>query len=290
MGVLSALIVGPCVAPPLAGALIYIGQSGDAVLGGLALFSLSLGMGAPLIVVGTSAGKFLPRAGAWMDAVKAVFGVGLLALALWMLERILDPTLIMFLWGTLMIACGIYLRALERLDSEVSGWHRLWKSIGVMLLVLGVLEFVGAAAGGRDWLQPLDGLGGNTAAQGSDHAVEFRMIKSVADLDRLLASSDQPAVLDFSADWCVDCKRMEKYTFPTPRVQAQLAKGLVLQADVTANDDIDQALMRRFNIIGPPAILFFDARGQEMPRFRVVGYQRPEEFAKHVKLAFETGK
>ena len=289
MGVLSALIVGPCVAPPLAGALIYIGQSGDAVLGGLALFALSMGMGTPLIVVGTSAGKYLPRAGAWMDAVKAVFGVGLLALALWMLERILDPTLIMFLWGTLLIGSGIYLRALERLDPEVSGWRRLWKSIGVMLLVLGVLEFIGAAAGGKDWLQPLNSLRGGTAAQGSGQTVEFQTIKSVTDLDRSLASAGQPVVLDFSADWCVDCKRMEKYTFPTPTVQAELAKGVALQADVTANDDLDQELMRRFNIIGPPAILFFDARGQEMPGFRVVGYQRPEDFARHVKLAFETG-
>ena len=260
------------------------------MFGGLALFSLSMGMGAPLIAVGTSAGKFLPRAGVWMDAVKAVFGVGLLALALWMLERILDATLIMFLWGTLMIGSGIYLRALERLDSEVSGWHRLWKSIGVMLLVLGVLEFIGAAAGGTDWMRPLNSLRGGTAAPGSGQQIEFRTIKSVADLERQLASAGQPLVLDFSADWCVDCKRMEKYTFPSPLVQSQLAKGLALQADVTANDEIDQELMRRFNIIGPPAILFFDTQGREMPRFRVVGYQRPEKFAKHVKLAFDTGR
>jgi thiol:disulfide interchange protein DsbD len=291
MGILSALIVGPCVAPPLAAALIYIGQSGDALLGGLALFALSLGMGTPLLVVGTSAGRYLPRAGAWMTAVKAAFGVGLLALALWMLERIVDPTLIMLGWGALAIASGVYMGALDRLDASVSGWRRLWKSVGVMLLVLGIMQFIGAAAGGKDWLQPLKFSGGVGNASGQiAQPVEFRKIKSLGQLNGLLADEPRPAMLDFYADWCVDCKRMEKYSFPEPPVQAAMADGLILKADVTANDDVDQALMSSFRIIGPPAILFFGRSGQEMPEFRVIGYQRPEAFAGHVERAFKEGQ
>ena len=291
MGFLSALIVGPCVAPPLAAALIYIGQTGDPALGGAALFSLSLGMGAPLVVVGTSAGKFLPRAGAWMDAVKAVFGVALLALAIWILERITPPALIMLAWGVLAIASGVYLGALERVPADASGWRRLWKALGLVLIVLGSLELIGAAAGGRDWLQPLKGVGfsGSGGPAANVGAVEFRKIKSLDDLRAELTAVDQPGMLDFYADWCVDCKRMDKYTFPEPPVVAAMAGGIAMKADVTANDAVDQALMREFNIIGPPAILFFDAQGREMPRFRVIGYQRPEEFAAHVRRAYEAG-
>jgi thiol:disulfide interchange protein DsbD len=289
MGFLSALIVGPCVAPPLAAALIYIGQSGDAWLGGSALFALSMGMGAPLILIGTGAGKYLPRAGAWMDAVKAVFGVALLGLALWMLERIADPTLILFGWAMLLAGSGVYLGALERLPEGASGWRKLWKSLGVMLLIIAVLEFVGAASGGKDWLQPLKGLGQGSQTSAGTEAVVFQRIKSLEDLDAIVTTSGQPAMLDFYADWCVDCKRMDKYSFPEPPVQQALRAGLALKADVTANDDIDQALMKRFRIIGPPAILFFDAHGREMPQFRVIGYQKPEAFAKHVNLAFEVG-
>ncbi|MEM9529589.1 MAG: protein-disulfide reductase DsbD [Pseudomonadota bacterium] len=282
MGVLSALIVGPCVAPPLAAALIYIGQTGDALLGGLALFALSLGMGVPLLIIGTSAGRILPHAGAWMNAVKAVFGVALLGLAIWMLERILAPAWIMLAWGALAIGSGVYLGAFER--TETAGWPSLWKALGVLLVAVGLMQLIGAAGGGRDWMQPLKGV--FVAQPESEQKVAFEPIKSVADLDRILASAGQPVMLDFYADWCVDCKRMDKYTFPVAEVQDALARGRALKADVTANDDIDQALMSRFNIIGPPAILFFDTSGDEIPGFRVVGYQRPAEFAEHVKAAF----
>ena len=290
MGFLSALIVGPCVAPPLMAALIVIGSSGDAMLGGAALFALSMGMGLPLILFGVSAGKFVPRAGAWMNAVKAVFGVGLLALAVWMLERILPGPAVMLLWGVLAIGCGVYLGALERIEAGASGWRRLWKSLGVLLLLLGALEIIGAAAGGDYWLRPLAGLNARSAggpavgAGGQDHP-SFARIKSLQDLERALVAAGQGgrgAMLDFYADWCVECKRMERNTFPDPGVQALLSRLQPLQADVTANDAADQALMQAFGIIGPPAILFFDRNGKELQPFRLVGYFDAEEFSSHL--------
>ena len=285
MGFLSALIVGPCVAPPLMAALIVIGSSGSATLGGTALFAMAMGMGVPLILFGLSAGKLVPRAGAWMDAVKAVFGVGLLALAIWMLERIVPGGIIMLLWGALAIACGVYLGALDRLPETASGWNKLWKSLGVLLLTLGILELVGAAAGGDYWLKPLEPFqGGGGHAVEQEHA-EFKRIKSIEDLDQAVAlasSGGKGAMLDFYADWCVECKRMERLTFPDPQVASRLERLQPLQADVTANDDVDQALMRRFNIIGPPAILFFDRQGNEIPELRLVGFFDAEEFAAHL--------
>jgi thiol:disulfide interchange protein DsbD len=285
MGFLSALIVGPCVAPPLMAALIVIGSSGDAVLGGAALFAMAMGMGVPLILFGISAGKLVPRAGGWMDAVKAVFGVGLLALSIWMLERILPGGVIMLLWGVLAVACGVYLGALESLGAAASGWRKLWKSMGVVLLLLGVLEIVGAAVGGDDWLKPLGGLRSHAAGAGAaEQHAEFGRVKSMEDLDRALqAGGSNGTLFDFYADWCVECKRMERNTFPAPRVAALLDELQLLQADVTANDDVDQALMRRYGVIGPPAILFFDRTGKEMEAYRLVGYFEPDEFAEHLE-------
>ncbi|MCU0971127.1 MAG: protein-disulfide reductase DsbD, partial [Gammaproteobacteria bacterium] len=227
MGLLSALIVGPCVAPPLAGALIYIGQTGDAVLGGLALFALSLGMGAPLIAIGTSAGQLLPRAGMWMDAIKAVFGVLMLAVAIYLLERVIPEVVAMLLWGGLLIVSGVYLGAFQHLPVEASGWRKLWKGLGLILAVYGALMLVGAAAGGKDTLQPLRGLtlGGSAGAATAQQKASFKRIKTTDDLDRELAaarSAGSPVMLDFYADWCVYCKQLEKYTFPDPAVQAAL--------------------------------------------------------------------
>jgi len=285
MGFLSALIVGPCVAPPLMAALIVIGASGDAVLGGSALFAMSMGMGLPLILFGVSAGKLAPKAGPWMDAVKAVFGVGLLALAVWMLERILPGSIIMVLWGVLAIASGVYLGALERIPDGASGWKRLWKSLGLVLVLLGTLELVGAAAGGDYWLKPLDKLG-RSASQAADHEqTVFRRIKSIEDLDAAITQASKQgkvAMLDFYADWCVECLRMERNTFHEPEVQVLLGEMQPLQADVTDHDETDQALMRKFGIIGPPAILFFDRNGEEMKGWRLVGYFTPEEFSQHL--------
>jgi thiol:disulfide interchange protein DsbD len=292
MGFLSALIVGPCVAPPLMAALIVIGSSGDAVLGGSALFSLAMGMGLPLIVFGVSAGKLVPRAGAWMEAVKAVFGVGLLALGIWMLERILPAAAVMLLWGALAIGCGVYLGALDRTDPGTPGWRRLWQALGILLLVLGILEIVGAAAGGRDWLRPLQGVAGVAGKATTQDHPAFTRIKSLQDLNLAVegaAATGKPAMLDFYADWCVECKRMERNTFPEPAVQALLDRMLPLQADVTANDDVDQELMQAFGVIGPPAILFFGPDGREMPAYRLVGYFDPQEFSTHLRRVLDGG-
>ena len=291
MGFLSALIVGPCVAPPLAGALIYIGQTGDALLGGLALFALSMGMGAPLIAIGTSAGKFLPRAGSWMDAVKAVFGVTMLGVAILMLERIIPPDIAMLLWGMLLVVSAIYMGALRHLEIEASGWQKLWKGLGVVMLVYGALMLVGAAAGGKDTLQPLRGIafaGGGAGGQTHNELV-FNRIKSLEDLEREVAAASaqgQSVMLDFYADWCVSCKEMEKYTFSDPAVISALANTRLLQADVTDNDDVDQALLQgHFGLPGPPAIIFYGADGGERRNHRVVGFMPAEEFTAHVKRA-----
>ncbi len=285
MGLLSALIVGPCVAPPLAAAVLYISQTRDPVFGGLALFVLSLGMGAPLVVFGTAAGRFLPRAGAWMDAVKAVFGVLFLGLAIWMLARILDAFWIMLMTGALLVASAVYLGALERLPEGASGWRRLWKALGVVLLVGGAAEIVGAAAGGRDVTQPLAGVGGGNAR--SDAALAFRTIKSVDDLDGEIAAAaavGKPAMLDFYADWCVSCKEMEKFTFSRADVQQALSGFVLLKADVTANDEVDQALLKRFGLFGPPATIFF-ADGAERRALRLIGFEKGEDFIARARKA-----
>jgi thioredoxin:protein disulfide reductase len=290
MGLLSALIVGPCVAPPLAGALIYIGQTGDALLGGTALFALSLGMGAPLIAIGTSAGKFLPRAGSWMDAVKAVFGVTLLGVAILMLERIIPADLALLLWGILFIVSAIYMGALRHLEIEAGGWQKLWKGLGVVFLVYGALMLIGAAAGSKDTLQPLRGITFADSAGGATHeGLVFNRIKSIEDLQREIAAASakgQPVMLDFYADWCVSCKEMEKYTFSHPGVVQTLSGTRLLQADVTANDAIDQALLQQhFGLPGPPAIIFYGADGQERKNYRVVGFVPADAFIAHVRRA-----
>ena len=283
MGVLSALIVGPCVAPPLAAAVLYISQSRDPVLGGLALFSLALGMGAPLLAFGTAAGRLLPRAGAWMDAVKAVFGVVFLGLAIWMLDRFLDPVWIMILVGALLVGCAVYLGALQRIEADASGWRKLWQALGVVLLLAGAAQLIGAMAGGRDPFQPLAGVfGGGTVGQPK---LAFATVKSVDDLNAAIAAANaagRPVLFDFYADWCVSCKEMEKYTFSKPEVHAALDGFALLKADVTANDDVDQALMRRYGIIGPPATLFFGLDGVEQRGLRLIGFENATKFVERV--------
>lgn len=291
MGFLSALIVGPCVAAPLAAALLVIGQTGDTLLGGSALFALSMGMGLPLLAFGTGAGKLLPRAGGWMNAVKAVFGVLLLAVAIWMLERIVPAAASMTMWAILLITSAVYMGALEKLALDATGWHKLWKGVGLILLVYGVLVLTGVAAGGKDVLQPLRGitLAGNPASTLANASVDFQRVKSSADLDQAIAQANQrgkTVMLDFYADWCTECHRMEKNSFQDPNVLSALGNTVALQADVTANDDTDKALLQRFKLIGPPAILFFDRSGQELARHRVVGYMGPEPFAAHVQRAY----
>ena len=269
MGALSALIVGPCVAAPLAGALVYISQTRNVIIGGSALFALAMGMSVPLLIVGVSAGTLLPRAGVWMDAVKRFFGVLMLGVALWMVAPVISPALQMSGWAILGVGYGAYL-----LTTRASPW--VFKAVGVAVLALGLVQLVGVATGGRDALAPLAHLRGG-AAKG----VAFQRIKSPAQLDAVLASAaGKTVLLDFYADWCVSCKEMEKLTFTDRGVQQQLANTLLLQVDVTANDADDRAMLKRFGLFGPPGIILFDRKGQELRDGRIIGYQNPSKFSR----------
>ncbi len=277
MGALSALIVGPCVAAPLAGALLYIGQTGDAMLGGTALFVMALGMGAPLIAVGVAGGSLLPKTGPWMEGVKKAFGVLLLATAVWLVTPVVPPVAAMLAWALLLIVPAIYLHALDPLPPQARGWQRFWKGIGIVMLLTGAALLIGALAGSRDPLQPLAGLRGTAIAADTKH-LPFERVTSVADLQAKIAAAGQPVMLDFYADWCVSCKEMEKFTFADPAVQAKLAGFRLLQADVTANSADDKALLARFQLFGPPGIIFFDAEGRENTAVRIVGFQDARQF------------
>jgi thiol:disulfide interchange protein DsbD len=270
MGAISALIVGPCVAAPLAGALVYISQTRDVLVGGTALFAMAVGMSVPLLLVGVSAGSLLPRAGMWMEAVKRFFGVLMLAMALWMAAPVLPGLLQMLLWAALLLGYGFYLL-------RTTGKPRHWAAmaLGAGAAVLGATQLVGLASGARDPLAPLARFTGAAQSQ----ALAFTRIKTVAQLDAALAAANgKTAMLDFYADWCVSCKEMEKLTFVDPAVKARLANTLLLQVDVTANDADDRALLKRFGLFGPPGIILFDRTGRELADGRVIGYQDSQKF------------
>jgi thiol:disulfide interchange protein DsbD len=293
MGALSSLIVTACVAPPLVATLTVIGQTGDLFRGGAALFALSLGMGAPLLAVGTSAGKLLPKAGPWMVAVKSAFGFMMLGLAIWMLSRILPGPVTLALWGVLIFMAGVYLGGLTTLTAESAATQKLGKGFGLLGVIYGAVLVLGSLAGGHSLLQPLSGIGmGSRPAAIEARGLDFRRIKTVEDLDAALAAASaqgKPAMLDFYADWCVSCIEMEHYTFTDPAVQEALSNALLLQADVTANDEQDQALLRQFGVFGPPTILFFGPDGLERDGFEVVGFMDAQDFAAHVQRATATG-
>ncbi len=287
MGFLSALIVGPCVAPGLAGALIYIGQTGDALLGGAALFVMSIGMGLPLLLIGAGAGRFMPRPGGWMDTLTHVFGAVMLAIAIWMLSRILPETVTMLLWAIFFMFSAVYMGALESLESGKRGWHALTKAIGVLFLVYGALLFLGALSGSKSMFTPLDQFTSkNSVIQGTSieqpTTSQFQIIHSSAELDAILeANRDKTVMLDFAAEWCSSCKEMEHITFADAGVKAKMGEFVLVQADVTDNTDEERALSKRFGLFGPPGILFFK-NTKEIKNARIIGYQPPEKFLAHL--------
>ncbi len=292
MGALSALVVTACVAPALIAALTVMAQSGDMVRGGAALFAMSLGMGAPLLLVGAAQGKLLPKAGPWMVAIKGAFGFMMLGLAIWMLSRILPGTVTLTLWAVLTFMAGVFMGGLTTFGPEASPAQKMGKGFGVLAMIWGVLMVLGAVTGGSNPLQPLASvnIGGDGGATIATHdELPFQRIKTVEDLDREIAAASSRGnslMLDFYADWCVSCKEMEAWTFTDERVQAALSNTVWLQADVTANDADDKALLDRFGVFGPPTIIFFGTDGQQRHGYEVVGYMKAETFADHVQKAF----
>lgn len=266
MGAISALIVGPCVAAPLAGALVYISQTRDVVVGGSALFAMAMGMGVPLLLVGMSAGSLLPRAGLWMEQIKRFFGVLMLAMAIWMVSPVLPAAVQMIAWAALLISYAVY-------QAFFYKGKLFSKFIAGVFFILGAIQLAGVSTGGRDVFSPLAHLSGNVVH------VKFQRVKSSAELDAVLQQSAGKIVMfDFYADWCVSCKEMEKLTFVEPRVKAKLDQMVLLQVDVTANNADDKALLKRFGLFGPPGIIFFDKAGKEIEAKRVIGYQNADKF------------
>ncbi len=280
MGCLSTLILSPCVTAPLIGALSYIGKTGNAVLGGSALFAMGVGMGIPLIIIGTVGGKFLPKAGVWMNAIKSVFGVIMLGVAILLLGRILQPEFTMMLWAGLLIISAVYMGVFT--TTPLSSFGKLWKGCSLILLVYGFLLLIGAGMGNTDPMQPL-ALKQAIPVANIENAEPFRHIKGVQDLEATLQQAQgKPVLLDFSAEWCVSCKQMDRRTFKDPHVQSLLSKFVLLRADVTDNDAVDKELEKKLNVVAPPTVLFFDSKGNEIQSARIVGEMDAKDFLNHL--------
>jgi len=288
MGFLGALIASPCVSPPLVGALIHIAHEGGALRGGVSLFALGLGLGLPLLAFGAFEGRFLPRSGPWMTRIRNGFGVLLLALAIWMLDRIWPGQLTLVAAGLLLLFTGVYLRALDTLSADAGKTERFGKAIGVVLMVYGAIFLVGAIAGGKSVLRPLAPFVG--VAQVESSALPYRAIKTTEDLQRELTQADGPVLVDFYADWCVTCQELEAFTFSDPQVQQRMRQFVLLRADVTDNDSADQALLASLGLFGPPAILFYADDGEELRSFRTVSYVPAPEFARQLDEVLEFAK
>lgn len=291
MGVLSGLIVSPCVTAPLAAALAFIAKTGDAVFGGATLFALSLGMGLPLVILAGGGGALLPRAGAWMDGVKRFFGFLLLGVALWIIRPLLPTPVLLLGSGILLLVAATFMRVFDSLPEGVSGVRRFLKGLGVAVALLGAVALVGAAAGARDPLAPLAGLTGAASGNATPSAaavegVRFQRVRDVAELEQVVATAGRPVMFDFYADWCISCKEMERFVFTDPEVKARLDQMVLVQADVTANNADDQALLKRFGLFGPPGIIFFDGSGKEVAGTRVIGAQSAEQLLRSLDKAY----
>ena len=271
MGFFSALIVGPCVAPPLAGALVYIGQTGDAFLGGMALFVMSLGMGLPLLAIGLGAGKYMPKPGGWMETVTKIFGIVMLAIALWMLERIIPSISFMFLSSFLLLGAAIYLRVFENI---------MVKLITTIMFIYGVIVFTGAVSGSTNVLDPLENFKGGSVSVKKDK-LDWLYVKNITQLEAVVQKSSKPVMVDFWATWCVSCKELDNITFKDKTVLEELSKYQLVKVDVTKNTQDDKALMQKFNLFGPPALIFYKD-GKEDLNKRIIGYKNPKEFMENV--------
>ncbi|MCT7568725.1 protein-disulfide reductase DsbD [Aliarcobacter butzleri] len=278
MGFLSALIVGPCVAPPLAGALVYIGQTGDAILGGLVLFVMSLGMGVPLLLIGLGAGKFIPKPGGWMESITRIFGIVMLGVAIWLLDRVLPATIIIYLWALLLLGSAIYLKIYQ---------HILTQLITVVIFILGIVLFVGAISGATNPLNPLEKFTSSKMTQVSDEKLIFKKIKNIQELELAIKNSNKPVMLDFLASWCISCKELEEITFQDEEVINKLQEFTLLKADVTENNDEDKALQKKFGVVGPPALIFWDKDKNEIQASRIIGYKNPKDFLEIVNKNFQ---
>ena len=289
IGAISALIVGPCVAAPLAGVLLYISQTHDVVIGGGALFAMAAGMSLPLLLVGAGAGSLLPRAGRWMGSIERFFGMLLIAIALWTISPVIPVSVQMLGWAALAIVGASFLRVFDSLPDQASGWLRLGKGLGAVLLVLGAVEVVGAAGGSHDILRPLESFASRDSVAKNDSSKWMR-IESIEQLDAALERArGEPVLLDFYADWCVSCKEMERFTFADPGVASALTGFRLLKADVTANNDRDRALLKRFHLFGPPGTIFFDGQGGEVADARVIGFEPASRFLTFVARAASSG-
>lgn len=284
MGMLSALIVGPCSTPVLAGALLYIANSRDVLGGALALYVMATGLGLPLLVVGTFGAQALPRAGRWMVAVQTALGFMLLAAALSFVYSLLPDWLLIVLVALLLTSCGVTLHATDPLPRDSPGILRLGKAVGILLLVAGIAEFIGAASGHFDILQPLGDVMRTSSAVNAPNAARFEAIQSNAALDAALdAAKGQPVMIDFYADWCISCKELERFTFTDPRVVSEFSHWKLLRVDVTKNTTEDAAMLRRFGLFGPPALIFFDQHGQQQPDAQLAGFVSADAFLAHLK-------